>query len=444
MSETAMRRRVRIASITEPVQPGMSGRVVVLEVEGGGLGFPVWMGQREGDAIGFALADVRVPRPQTQDLLKSLAEAHGALVTEVAITDIRNDTFFAEVSVRLGEEIAAVDARPSDAIALAVRCGAPIYAAETVLARAGAEVVTGTLEADESGALQLAAPLGDGVPIRVGEPLARRLRLRAEDTVTGRAARQPDGPGLALVIVEELNGATPVAYRDLSDIGLPVVLCLPNDWSTPPLPPWLVRYGIGFSPLHTRPGELTIAVRSIDVSGRDAAQVLDDLLAEQDGAYERLEDDRRFKLPAGFGATALTWTVSPIRVRGGPEHQLQWWGSDEGMTTRWMVAVQARRALLVVLEARDWAQAEAVEPLLSRCEIHEPVRDRAGLTDREIEVLKLIADGATNPAIAERLDISPHTVANHVKSILSKLEAATRAAAVSTAVSRGIVDSGPS
>ena len=111
-------------------------RIVVLKDPDTTRYLPIWIGPFEADAITIQLQNVEVARPLTHDLLKTAIERLGAEVEQVAITDLRNDTFYAEITVRLSNRRLQIDARPSDAIALAVRASVPIYVAESVLAHA--------------------------------------------------------------------------------------------------------------------------------------------------------------------------------------------------------------------------------------------------------------------------------------------------------------------
>lgn len=112
-------------------------RIVVLKEAGSTRFLPIWIGPFEADAITIELQNVEVARPLTHDLLKATIEQLGAEILEVSITDLRNDTFYAEIALRLNGRRLAVDARPSDAIALAVRARVPVYVAGEVMEQAG-------------------------------------------------------------------------------------------------------------------------------------------------------------------------------------------------------------------------------------------------------------------------------------------------------------------
>jgi bifunctional DNase/RNase len=112
-------------------------RIVVLKETDSTRFLPIWIGPFEADAITIELQNVEVARPLTHDLLKATIEQLGAEIVEVSITDLRNDTFYAEIAVQLSGRRLAVDARPSDAIALAVRARVPVYVATEVMEQAG-------------------------------------------------------------------------------------------------------------------------------------------------------------------------------------------------------------------------------------------------------------------------------------------------------------------
>lgn len=101
---------------------------------------PIWIGHMEATAILLALQGIEPPRPMTHDLLKALLDAAGYAVTRVEVTRLEEGTFYAAVILRGEERQIAVDARPSDSIALAVRCGCPIFVAEDVFEEAAVEV----------------------------------------------------------------------------------------------------------------------------------------------------------------------------------------------------------------------------------------------------------------------------------------------------------------
>jgi len=108
-------------------------RVVVLKETDTDRYLPIWIGPFEADAITIQLQGVQVPRPLTHDLLKSFIREMGVKVSHVLVNELRNDTFFAHIVVDVNGKSMEIDSRPSDAIALAVRVGAPIFVAEQVM-----------------------------------------------------------------------------------------------------------------------------------------------------------------------------------------------------------------------------------------------------------------------------------------------------------------------
>jgi bifunctional DNase/RNase len=112
-------------------------RVVILKEKASDRYLPIWIGPAEADAIAVKLQGVAVPRPLTHDLLSSVIESLGALVNSIIVNDLKNDTFYAKVILDVDQKQVEIDSRPSDALALAVRTGVPIYADESVLDKAG-------------------------------------------------------------------------------------------------------------------------------------------------------------------------------------------------------------------------------------------------------------------------------------------------------------------
>lgn len=112
-------------------------RVVVLREKEADRYLTIWIGADVADAIAFRLQDVTASRPQTHDLMLKLLEDLGGTVESVVVNDVRDDTFYAIISVRQGDRLLEVDSRPSDAIAIAVRAAVPIYVADDVMERAG-------------------------------------------------------------------------------------------------------------------------------------------------------------------------------------------------------------------------------------------------------------------------------------------------------------------
>lgn len=124
--------------------------VLFLREAGGDRGLCIWIGAPEANAIALALQGATPTRPMTHDLLRHLLQGLGGELVRVAVTEARENTYFAELLIRRGDELLTVDARPSDAIALALRCHAPLLVANGLLHDAFDESPAGMrpLEAD--------------------------------------------------------------------------------------------------------------------------------------------------------------------------------------------------------------------------------------------------------------------------------------------------------
>ena len=111
-------------------------RVVILKEKAAERYLPIWIGPAEADAIAVKLQSVTVPRPLTHDLLRMVIDTLGATIDSIIVSDLKNDTFYAKIILNVDSGQLEVDARPSDALALAVRVEAPIYVEESVLDKA--------------------------------------------------------------------------------------------------------------------------------------------------------------------------------------------------------------------------------------------------------------------------------------------------------------------
>jgi bifunctional DNase/RNase len=108
--------------------------IVVLKDVASDMILPIWVGVFEANAIALELEKSTTPRPMTHDLLKNLAHGLNARVRKVVVSELRDDTFYALIWMEQGGDTIALDARPSDAIALALRWDCPIYVHRDVLA----------------------------------------------------------------------------------------------------------------------------------------------------------------------------------------------------------------------------------------------------------------------------------------------------------------------
>lgn len=117
------------------IDPASRSPVVLLEDPERGMALPIWIGPAEAQAIDIQLSGETPPRPLTHDLMKAMFDRLGVGLRRVVIRDLRDGTYFADVVLdRDGEEV-AIDSRPSDAIALAVRFGQPIYVDRVLFGR---------------------------------------------------------------------------------------------------------------------------------------------------------------------------------------------------------------------------------------------------------------------------------------------------------------------
>lgn len=114
--------------------------ILLLRERGGDRYLPIWIGTPEATAIALATEGVSTERPLTHDLATAIIEELGATVTEVVVTELRGGTFYADLTMRAGDEIHTISARPSDAVAIAVRMEAPLFAERDVLNEAGVEI----------------------------------------------------------------------------------------------------------------------------------------------------------------------------------------------------------------------------------------------------------------------------------------------------------------
>jgi len=111
-------------------------RVAVLKEKEGERYLPIWIGPAEADAIAVKIQGVRVPRPLTHDFVGTVIDTLGATVESTVISDLKKDTFYAKVVLNKSGEKIEIDCRPSDALAVAIRVGAPIFANEKVVEKA--------------------------------------------------------------------------------------------------------------------------------------------------------------------------------------------------------------------------------------------------------------------------------------------------------------------
>ena len=115
------------------VDPSTNSPVVILRDPSSEVVLPIWVGLYEANAIALEVEKSSTPRPLTHDLLKNLVTGLNARVQKVVVSELRGDTFHAVIWMEQNGEMVGVDARPSDALALALRSDCPIFVAEEVL-----------------------------------------------------------------------------------------------------------------------------------------------------------------------------------------------------------------------------------------------------------------------------------------------------------------------
>jgi bifunctional DNase/RNase len=113
--------------------------IVLLKTADGNRFLPIWIGHPEAAAILMKLQGAATPRPMTHDLVTEMLAQLDARVVRIAVTELRDNTFYAMITVAVDGSEIEIDSRPSDAIALAVRAEAPIYAAEAVIEESAIE-----------------------------------------------------------------------------------------------------------------------------------------------------------------------------------------------------------------------------------------------------------------------------------------------------------------
>lgn len=139
--------KVRIKGLV--LDPISKMPIVVLEDPASERILPIWIGVFEANAIALSLENIPTPRPMTHDLMKSLLDHLDVLVEKIVVNDVRNNTFYALIYCRQGDQSYVIDSRPSDAIALALRTRAPIFVEEEVIKRAQSLKLDENLETSE-------------------------------------------------------------------------------------------------------------------------------------------------------------------------------------------------------------------------------------------------------------------------------------------------------
>jgi len=126
-----MLHKVNVAGLT--MDPASNTPIVILKTEEDSQVIPIWIGLLEATSIASALKDIKFDRPMTHDLFRNFIDRLGLAISKIEVCDIRENTYYAKIHFSSAEESFSMDARPSDAIALALRFEAPIYVEEKVI-----------------------------------------------------------------------------------------------------------------------------------------------------------------------------------------------------------------------------------------------------------------------------------------------------------------------
>ena len=145
-----MLHKVNIAGLT--MDPTSNTPIIILKSEQTDQAVPIWIGLLEATSIASALQNVKFDRPMTHDLFKNFSDIINISVTRVEVCDLKDSTFYARIFFETGESSFDMDARPSDAIALALRFNAPIFVDDKVIEKSAASQEAGeALDQSEEG-----------------------------------------------------------------------------------------------------------------------------------------------------------------------------------------------------------------------------------------------------------------------------------------------------
>jgi bifunctional DNase/RNase len=122
---------MRVGGLT--LDPVTKTPIVILKDAENKLNLPIWIGLMEATAMATEIEGIKMARPMTHDLLRNLIADLGGAVQSVEVTDLRDNTYYAVISVHVGDKKLVIDSRPSDAISLALRTKSPIFVAKKVL-----------------------------------------------------------------------------------------------------------------------------------------------------------------------------------------------------------------------------------------------------------------------------------------------------------------------
>ena len=128
-----MLKEMKISGIT--VDPFTNTPIVILKDVDGKDVLPIWIGLLEASSIATALENIQTPRPMTHDLIKNIIEQLGVKVIKIEVNDLKDNTYYALLHLEVKGKRLVIDSRPSDALAIALRTGAPIFVEESVIKR---------------------------------------------------------------------------------------------------------------------------------------------------------------------------------------------------------------------------------------------------------------------------------------------------------------------
>jgi bifunctional DNase/RNase len=141
--------KVNIAGLA--MDPASNTPIILLKTEEGDKTLPIWIGLLEATSIASALQEIQFDRPMTHDLFKNLTQVLNVHINRIDICDLKDNTFFAEIHFASEERSFTMDARPSDAIALALRFQAPIFVDERVMEKSQVSKSGEVLDDSEEG-----------------------------------------------------------------------------------------------------------------------------------------------------------------------------------------------------------------------------------------------------------------------------------------------------
>ena len=169
---------------------GPSSYALILKEVYGDRRLPIIIGAFEAQAIALEVEGVKPPRPLTHDLIKNILDGLGVTITEVVVTELRDGTFYAKIYLDFNGETYEIDSRPSDAIAVAVRCGVPIFVNEEVMEEASftPEEAEGEIEEEEEEDFEPPKPS----PRKSKEPKSKEERLAELQKELDEAIKKED------------------------------------------------------------------------------------------------------------------------------------------------------------------------------------------------------------------------------------------------------------